>query len=659
MLATPRLLVLVAASLAAPALAQTPSPSSLSRAALGPLEVTRAPDTGAATFVRGRIATGLTRARLDAAPELEALAFLGEHAAALGMPEAIDQLLPLEDRTVVDELDMTHVRFGQHLDGIPVYGAQVLVHFAPDASVSSVNGDFVPGLAVSTRPGIGERRAFAIARSIEPTGTLSGTPELVVYTRHVDPAVDEDHLAWLVRLEDLSVPSRRLYVVDAHAGVVLRTRQELHTALDRRVFDAMGTGTGTLVRSEGEGPVGDADVDALYDFLGVAYGYYLGRHSRDSFNGAGAPILGVANWDGPNANDCPNAFWNGQAVWFCTGAATDDIVAHELTHAVTQFTAGLIYQNESGALNEAYSDIFGELIDLDTTYGDGSASPWAMGEGSSLGVIRSLSNPPAHGDPDRGTSYLCTTFDNGGVHTNSGIANKAAFLIADGGSFNGHTVTGLGRIAASELHYRALTAYLTPTSGYLANYNALLQACDDLHGAGTECDDVLEALLATEMDAVESCPGSCPLQLAVRSVGEGNPPRGAGLLGTLYALRAQVLGGTPYGRRLIDLYYRHAGTVSGLLAEDERLRAQVVTLVDRLAEGVATIGVEDAGDVRVSAHTAALFASVLRSLEEADPGSELAEDIRRERAHLAPEALVGRTFAEAWSAVNLRAASGD
>ena len=106
--------------------------------------------------------------------------------------------------------------------------------------------------------------------------------------------------------------------------------------------------------------------------------------------------------------------------------------------------ANLIYEDESGALNEAFADIFGELLDQDATYGDGSASPWLIAEGSSLGTIRSMSNPPAHGDPDQGTEYVCTSNDNGGVHTNSGIANKAAYLIAAGGSFNGRTVTGIG-----------------------------------------------------------------------------------------------------------------------------------------------------------------------------------------------------------------------
>ena len=392
-------------------------------------------------------------------------------------------------------------------------------------------------------------------------------------------------------------------------------------------------------------------MDDLYDFLEHTYDYLFQNHGLDSFDGAGATILGVANWDGPASNDCPNAFWNGQAIWFCTGLAVDDVVHHELTHAVTQFSAGLIYQNESGALNEAFSDIFGELIDLDTVHGDGSASPWLMGEGSSLGAIRSLSNPPAYGDPDRGSRFVCTAGDNGGVHINSGIPNKAAYLMADGGSFNGQTVAPIGRLATSSVHFRALTQYLTPASNFLAHYNAMMQSCEDLYGAGSgNCAAVEDALLATEMNGVESCGVACPVALAVNAADDEQPGLGTQLFGTLYALRTQVLGSSAYGRRLTDLYYRHAATVAGLVDEDPGLRAQLLVLVGRMAEGVEALRAQDES-VRVTPHTAALFASVLRRLEQADPEGELGIDVRRERLRLAPEELVGKSFPAAWEAI--------
>ena len=127
--------------------------------------------------------------------------------------------------------------------------------------------------------------------------------------------------------------------------------------------------------------------------------------------------------------------------------AADDVVGHELTHGVTEFTSGLFYYAESGAINESMSDVMGELIDLGTPSDpDLPADRWQVGEDLPLGAIRSMSNPPAFGDPDRMTSplFVGASGDSHGVHTNSGVNNKAAFLITDGGTFNGQTVVGLG-----------------------------------------------------------------------------------------------------------------------------------------------------------------------------------------------------------------------
>jgi Zn-dependent metalloprotease len=636
--------------------ADAQSLSSLQTDALGPLQVTRHPTTGTVNFVRGRIASGVSAEQLATAPEIEALAFLQQHAAALGMPAVADQLVSM-DRTVVDELGMTHVRFQQYLDTVPVYGMQVIVHYeAGGTIVSTVNGDFVPALNVSTDPSLRERRAVAIARSIEPGGVLSGMPELVVYTAHVDPAVAGDHLAWLVTLEDLSIPTRKLFVIDAHTGTVLRMREELRQARNRRIFDANGTSTPTLARTEGQGPVGDTDVDNLYDFCGSIYDYFFNNHGLDSYDGNGSDMRAVAHYNGFNP-PCPNAFWDGSRLWFCNGLAVDDIAAHELAHGVIQFSANLIYMNQSGAMNESYADIFGELIDIDTVYGDGTANPWLLGEGSSIGALRNMANPPAFGDPDRGSNYLCTSQDNGGVHTNSGIGNKAAYLMAEGGTFNGQTISGIGYDATSAVQYRALSQYLTMSSNYLANYNALNAACADLYGgASGNCTNVDKAGLAVEMNNIATCGGGCPLAATVTGVGADDPGRGAGLLRTMYALRTQLLRGTTYGRRLIKLYYTHASDVKRLVEQDERLRAQFLTLVGRIAEGVESMDAEGADAVRLTPHTAALFAAVLRTLEQAEPGSALSEAIRSERDRLSPSGLVGRTFESAWTEINERAA---
>ena len=163
-------------------------------------------------------------------------------------------------------------------------------------------------------------------------------------------------------------------------------------------------------------------------------------------------------------------------------ASADDVVAHEMTHGVTEHESHLFYYMQSGAINEALSDIWGEWIDL--TNGKGNDSPsvrWLMGEDLSIGAIRNMSNPPAYGDPDKMTSslYYCGESDSGGVHYNSGIANKIAYLITDGDTFNAQSITGLGIPKAAQIFYRVQTAMLTSGGDFQDLGNDLAQACTD------------------------------------------------------------------------------------------------------------------------------------------------------------------------------------
>lgn len=172
---------------------------------------------------------------------------------------------------------------------------------------------------------------------------------------------------------------------------------------------------------------------------------------------------------------------DGQTFTYLSGAL--DVVAHELSHAVTEYTAGLIYQNESGAINEAISDIFGTVAE----YSVGSNFDWLVGEdiytpGIAGDGLRSMSNPAANGDPDHYSVRYTGTQDNGGVHINSGIVNKAAYLFASGGSHYGVSVQGIGVKQMGDVYYRALTVYLTPTSNFSSLRQAVVQSAKDLYG---------------------------------------------------------------------------------------------------------------------------------------------------------------------------------
>lgn len=193
----------------------------------------------------------------------------------------------------------------------------------------------------------------------------------------------------------------------------------------------------------------------------------------------------------------------------------DDVVGHELTHGVTEKESGLFYYYQSGAINESFSDVWGELIDLTNGSGTDTAGVrWEMGEDiPGIGAIRDMSDPTLFGDPDKMTSAnyytgICNNInsncDQGGVHFNSGINNKTAFLMTDGGTFNGKTVTALGITKVAKIYYAVQTGLLTSGSDYADLYNALYQACQNLITGGTtttaDCTEVRDATDAVEMN---------------------------------------------------------------------------------------------------------------------------------------------------------------
>lgn len=237
------------------------------------------------------------------------------------------------------------------------------------------------------------------------------------------------------------------------------------------------------------------------------YDYYFINHGRNSLDNAGFKLISYINY-GVNYN---NAFWNSMYMTYGSGGGGGfiglDICGHEVTHGLTENTSNLVYSYESGALNESYSDIFGNSIEY---YAKPLSSSWVLGE--SIGGIRNMANPNAFGDPDTylGTNWYTGTGDNGGVHTNSGVSNFWYYLLVNGGTgtndiANSYTVNALGWTAASRIAFRALTVYYTPSTNY-ANARILsIQAAKDLYGnCSNEVVQVTNAWYAVGVGAAYS-----------------------------------------------------------------------------------------------------------------------------------------------------------
>ncbi len=237
----------------------------------------------------------------------------------------------------------------------------------------------------------------------------------------------------------------------------------------------------------------NAEVDGHF-YAGVTYDYFYYVHNRNSFDNWGSSINVFVHY-----NTCyNNAFWDSYAYSFNFGdgdgttfapfSGALDVVAHEFTHGITDYTANLIYQYQSGALNESYSDVFGAFAEF---YHEGISGDWLMGDDiytpsyagdglrdmmdPALNGLYNRCNVFSGGQPGHMNEYAIIDnplfWDGGGVHINSGIPNRAAYLVAK----------AIGRTAAEKIYFRALTVYLTSTSGFVDARDATLQACSDLY----------------------------------------------------------------------------------------------------------------------------------------------------------------------------------
>jgi Zn-dependent metalloprotease len=235
-------------------------------------------------------------------------------------------------------------------------------------------------------------------------------------------------------------------------ALVTPVATETATEPDRTIKDAqhLEDMPGRTVRKEGGPPTDDVMVDQNYDWLGATYAFYAQVYGRNSIDGAGLPLISTVHY----GRGYDNAFWNGDQMVYGDGDGTLftaftgplDVTGHELTHGVTQHSAALEYYGQSGALNESISDVFGSLIKQYHLGQTSENADWLIGQGLlAPGVhgvaLRSMKDPgTAYDDPQLGKDpqpahmdhFVHTYRDNGGVHINSGIPNRAFHLAASG-----------------------------------------------------------------------------------------------------------------------------------------------------------------------------------------------------------------------------------
>ena len=510
----------------------------------GDVRIARHTETGKARFLEAGSKQPLWQSNSLAAATAEqtSRAFLSIYGPLFGLSGQGRELTLMQQQRLSGH---DFVRFQQVYQGIPVIAGELVVQTNQQRAVMSANGEVMPDLQIATQPRVAADLAAQTALAAiatlytQPASELQATtPQLWIYNPALlgGPGLRISRLVWRMDVTATAAqPIRELVLVDALIGKIALHFNQIADAKqrvvcnDNNVVDRDNNPNNDCTpahyaRVEGQAATGNADVDLAYDYSGATYDYYLNNFGRDSLNGKGLPLISLVKYC-PNASNCPyeNAFWNGKQMVYGAGfAAADDVVGHELAHGFTEFTSHLIYYYQSGAINESLSDVFGELIDQTDGMGNDSAAVrWELGEDlpASIGVIRDMSDPSQFFSPDRMTSfdYVGNASDNGGVHSNSAVNNKAAFLMTDGGTFNAQTITGLGAAKVGAIYYTLEVAFLTSGSDYQDLYEELPAACAALAASGAygitsqDCAQVLKAVTATEMNIT---PLAAPLRVA-------------------------------------------------------------------------------------------------------------------------------------------------
>ena len=475
--------------------------------------------TGALSFVGTEAGAALPHPlRHDARTPMET--------AARGYLDVCGSLFGLSDPA---ELELTRattrngrsvIRFQQHYRGIPVLGGELLVHLDRNRNVVATSGHILPRTSIVTAPSVTAADAtrtaidaIALTHNVPSQDLAASTARLWIYSETLlGPGQGPAQLVWRMDVVAGGLqPIRELVLIDAVRGNVALHFNQVETALQRQTFSAANALSlpGALVCDEANPSCGggDAHAEAAHAFAGDTYSFFASRFGRDGVTGTGSPIRSTVHY----GSEYANAFWNGSQVVFGDAFGfplADDVVAHELAHGITQNTVSLFNLHQSGAISESLSDLWGELVDQTNSRGnDAPDVRWLIGEDiGGLGAVRNMSDPAAFGHPDRMTSPLYQTGDddNGGIHANSGVNNKAASLMVDGGTFNGQTVAPLGIEKTARIYYEAQTNLLTSSADYEDLFHALFQACSNLVGTAgivvTDCDEVRHATLAVEMD---------------------------------------------------------------------------------------------------------------------------------------------------------------
>jgi Zn-dependent metalloprotease/putative cell wall-binding protein len=467
--------------------------------------------------------------------ESSATKFLEENKELFGIDNAKEELKVVEVKK--DDIGDTFVKFAQIIEGTEVDNSLINVHYDENGVIVSVNGNLEENKEITTlgSKAISPEEAIRIAKNQFEFKKLKKTPKaekLVITEDGMNYEVYKINIFFM----EPTIGSYNVFV-EVNSGKVIKTENKIRfiTPVTGTGIDVLGK-TRELKLSEAEGEYGMLDLTneateaiATYDAKNSAgdefeiflvsnttkeftaeehkapvsahynadkvIGFYKNLFNRNSIDNKRMEINSITHLD----SMYNNAFWLEDMMFYGDGDGEEftylsgdlDIVGHEMTHGIVEYTAGLIYEYQSGALDESMADVFGVLISTydkynvanggtwrfdpdDWVVGDDVYTPKIQGD-----ALRSLADPTLYGQPAHMNDYwdLPNTEDGdyGGVHDNSGIPNKAAYNIA----------SNIGMEKTAKIYYRALTQYMHPDTNFQQGAYCLVQAAADLYGKGS------------------------------------------------------------------------------------------------------------------------------------------------------------------------------
>ncbi len=451
--------------------------------------------------------------------------FFKDYGTYFGITKPASQLKLLG--TSADVTGLTHARYVQTLNGVPVFGGEIVLNVKANKDIAFATGKFFQGLSVKTTPTLTKAKvdAIAIKHLKNVTGKNSSVVERNLYVLQpnlLDPSISSP--TRLAYEEVLAGPDGRDVVyVDALSGAVIWRGTDTKT-LTRTVYDCRSDGgcdDGTTIhwstvgRAEGAAATGDASIDGVYDVLGGASDYFWNTFHLNGADGAGgldgAATPALAYFSPTSSHGfCPNAYSYTTQLAFCDGVVNPAVVGHEYGHSVNHLQAlsWPLYRGETGAIDEALADVWGQAVARDMT----GSSSWTIGPNAAARPWRDLSDPSSLGAPVTfyDSHFYCTSTyaesnDWGGMHQNSNVISHIDYLLSNGGDLMGCTIPAIGQDRAERLFFASLRS-VTRTTSFRDFASILTGTCDAIYGAGTaDCAAVRTAVQASEIDQFGPC----------------------------------------------------------------------------------------------------------------------------------------------------------